>query len=235
MLEHFRLHLHLYLEVLCLFTALLNYKHLKQHKGFIYFIPFLLTTVAVELTAKFILTAKHEDIIVEVDRSVRYMLFNVFTTAEFVFYSWIFLLYLSSKTLRKVIIILIPVYILLVTFNVGFIQGVNKFHTYTFLVGAFLMVVYSCFFLYESILPESLNFKLSMQPFFWICIGLLIFYLGSVIINALFEYLTSTALMKQGTKIYSFINNGLNLILYGSFSIAFILCRNNRKTYSSPL
>lgn len=229
MLEHLRLYSHLYLEILCLLTALFNFRHLKRNKGFIYFIPFLIITVLVELTAKFLLTAENETI-ASIDRSVRYMMFNVFTTGEFVFYYWIFLFYISSKALRKTIIFLIPVYILLVILNIAFIQGIYKFHTYTFLVGAFLMVVYSCFFLYESILPDSLDTKLSLHPFFWVCIGLLIFYLGSVIINALFEYLTSTALKKQGTVIYSFINNSLNVVLYGSFSIAFILCRKNRKT-----
>jgi hypothetical protein len=169
-----------------------------------------------------------------VSRSTRFMLFNVFTACEFVFYSAIFLLHLGNKTLKKIIRILIPVYLLLVTLNIMFVQGTNSFHTYTFLLGSFFMVVYSCFFLYESILPDSINIKLSLQPFFWICIGLLIFYLGSVIINALFEYLTSASMREQGAKIYTTITNSLNVILYGSFSIAFILCRNNRKTSSSP-
>ncbi|MFN3666979.1 MAG: hypothetical protein ACK4S0_12505, partial [Sediminibacterium sp.] len=119
--------------------------------------------------------------------------------------------------------------------NIIFIQGPNSFHSYTFLLGSFFMVVYSCFYLYESILPDSINTKLSMQPFFWVCIGLLIFYLGSVIINALFEYLTSASMRQQGAEIYTTITNSLNVILYSSFSIAFILCRKNKKTSSSPL
>lgn len=219
---------HLYLEIGCLFFALLFLKDLKKHRGFIYFFPFLLVTVTVELVAKFVMGENTNS------RPARFLMFNIFTTAEFVFYSAIFLLHLNNTTLKKIIRILIPVYLVLVTVNIIFIQGPNSFHTYTFLLGSFFMVVYSCFYLYESILPESLNSNLSKQPFFWVCIGLLIFYLGSVIINALFEYLTSASLMAQGTVIYTTITNSLNVILYGSFSIAFILCRNNRKTSSSP-
>lgn len=230
-LEYLRLYLHLYLEILSLLIGLFFLKDLKRNKGFIYFIPFLLTTVAVECIAKLLTDVENPNEY----RSVRYMIFNVFTTCEFVFYSLIFLIYLSNKTLRKIITILIPVYIILVAINIGYIQGIDKFHRYTFLLGCFLMVVYSCFFLYESILPDSINIKLSEHPFFWVTIGLLIFYLGSVIINALFEYLTSAALGKQGTEIYSYINNSLNVVLYGSFIIAFILCRKNRKTSSSQL
>jgi hypothetical protein len=228
MLEFFRLYLHLFLEIASLLTGLICLKYLKNHKGFIYFIPFLLTTVVVECIAKYLLTSPN------IDRSVRYMLFNIFTTCEFVFYSLIFLIYLKNKTLRRIITMVIPIYITLVILNISFIQGTQKFHSYTFLLGSFFMVVYSCFFLYESILPDSINIKLSQHPFFWVTIGLLIFYLGSVIINALFEYLTSAALGKQGTAIYSFINNSLNVVLYGSFIIAFILCRKNKKISSSP-
>ncbi len=228
MLEFLRLNLHLFLEVACLFTGLLFLRYLKNNKGFIYFIPFLLVTVAVECIAKYLLTSPNTG------RSARYMLFNIFTTSEFVFYSAIFLIYLNNRTLRRIITILIPIYIVLVILNIALIQGTQKFHSYTFLLGSFLMVVYSCFFLYESILPDSINIKLTQHPFFWVTIGLLIFYLGSVIINALFEYLTSAALGKQGTQIYGYINNSLNIVLYGSFIIAFILCRKNKKISSSP-
>jgi hypothetical protein len=101
-------------------------------------------------------------------------------------------------------------------------------------LGSFFIVVFCLFYFYESILPDQINSKLSMQPFFWICIGLLLFYLGSVIINALFEYLRSNDLYKEGVRIYAIINQSLNVILYCSFSISFFLCRNNRKTSLSP-
>lgn len=229
MTDHFLLYFHLYLEVSCLLVALFNYKYLKNNKGIHYFVYFLLTTVFVESLGVFVINSKKSGL-VKFDRAFQPMLFNVFTTIEFIFYSLIFIINIKLKSLRKLILFLIPVYITVVAYNLAFVQGIYKFHTYSFLVGAFLMVVYSCFYLYESILPESLNIQLSKQPFFWVCIGLLIFYLGSVIINGLFEYLTTTSLKKQGTRIYILINNSLNVILYGSFSIAFILCRKNKKT-----
>jgi hypothetical protein len=216
--------LHLYLEITCLVIALLLYKDLKRNTIMVYFIPFLLMTALVEISAK-IWDQRHQ----------KFIIFNIFTAAEFVFYSLIFRFHLTNKLLRYIIILLIPTYLLLFILNVSFVQGISSsFHSYTFLLGSFFMVVYSCFFLYESILPESINVKLSRQPFFWISIGLLIFYLGSVIINALVEYLTKSDFREQGIIIYTNITNSLNIILYGSFSIAFILCRNNRKTSSSP-
>jgi hypothetical protein len=217
--------LHLYLEIISLLIALFFYKDLKRNDAMFYFIPFLIVTALVEMSAKWIWK----------DRNEKFLIFNIFTAAEFVFYSVLFRIHLNNKILRYIVILLIPFYLTLFILNVIFVQELTtSFHSYTFLLGSFFMVVYSCFFLYESILPESISVRLSLQPFFWISIGLLIFYLGSVIINALVEYLTKSDFKEQGIIIYRNITNSLNVILYGSFSIAFILCRNNRKTSSSP-
>jgi hypothetical protein len=128
----------------------------------------------------------------------------------------------------------VPLYTIAVAANLIFLQGTQSFHTYTFLLGSFFIVVFCCFFFFETIQPETISLKLSQQPFFWVCTGLLVYYLGSVIINALFEYLRSNDLQQEGKKIYGTINRSLILILYTSFSVSFFLCRNNRKTYSSP-
>jgi len=197
----------------------------KRNKLLLYFIPFLFLTIAVECTGAWF-----------VSRSIRnYWIYNVFTTIEFVFYSYLFYLHLKKTVFKKIVVWFIPVFVLLVILNILFKQGFNKtFNTYTFLLGSFFIVIFCCCYFYESVLPENIDQQLSKQPFFWISSGLLIFYLGSVIINALFEYLRSNDLQAQGVKIYGIINHSLNVILYGSFFIAFFLCRNNKKISSLP-
>lgn len=215
--------IYFYFQLLSLITALIFLK--KRDKVLWYFIPFLLVTVVIELIG-----------IWYTYRVIRnYLMYNIFTTFEYIFYAYLFHRHFRTNTFQQIAKWFIPGYLLAVVLNLTFIQdGTKTFHTYTFLLGAFFIVVFCCFFLFESILPDQINHKLSMQPFFWICIGLLIFYLGSVIINALFEYLRSNDLQKQGIRIYGIINNSLNVILYCSFSIAFFLCHKNRKTYSLP-
>ena len=197
----------------------------KRNKLLLYFIPFLFLTIAVECTGAWF-----------VSKSIRnYWIYNVFTTIEFVFYSYLFYLHLKKPVFKKIVVWFIPVFVLLVILNILFKQGFNKtFNTYTFLLGSFFIVIFCCCYFYESVLPENIDQQLSKQPFFWISSGLLIFYLGSVIINALFEYLRSNDLQAQGVKIYGIINHSLNVILYGSFCIAFFLCRNNKKISSLP-
>jgi hypothetical protein len=219
--------IYLYFEILSLLFATYFYQK-KRNKMLLYFIPFLFLTVAIEVIGggwtSYSWFAKY-----------RFAIYNVFTTIEFLFYNFLFYLHLKKKAFKKTILFFVPIFILLVIFNLTFIQGLNKtFHTYTFLTGSFFIVIFCCFFFYESVLPDKIDDQLSKQPFFWISSALLIYYLGSVIINALFDYLTTNDMRIEGIRIYGIINNSLNVILYSMFCIAFYLCPNNRKTYSSP-
>ena len=216
--------IHLYFQIFSLLFAIFSYKQ-KRNKIQLYFIPFLFVTVIVEFIGTWYLFKGYKN----------YWMYNVFTTSEFLFYSAIFYINLKRFIPRKIVFWFVPFYLTIVIANMLFIQGFNKtFNTYTFLLGSFFIVVFCCFFYYESVLPEQIDQQLSKQPFFWICSGLLIFYLGSVIINALFEYLRNNDLQIEGIKIYGFINHSLNVILYSSFCIAFYLCPDNKKISSSP-
>lgn len=190
-----------------------------------YFLPFLLLTLVVELVGYW-----------SIQHGIRnYLMFNIFTSFEFMFYAFLFYENFKLGVFRKAALFFIPFYALAVTGNLLYVQGIHNFHTYTFLLGSFFIVVFCCLFFYESVLPEQLDNQLTKQPFFWVCTGLLLFYLGSVIINALFEYLRSFDMQEEGKRIYGIINQSLNVVLYSAFIFAFVLCRNNSKTYSLRL
>lgn len=213
---------YLYFEILSLISAIILYLQ-KRNKIIAYFIPFLLLTVSVEIIAggwtSYQWFAKY-----------RFAIYNIFTTFEFLFYSFLFYLELKKRVLKQIPLFFIPLFIIAVFINLSLVQGLNKtFHTYTFLLGSFFIVIFCCCYFYEAVLPEKIDDQLSKQPFFWITSGLLIYYLGSVIINALFNYLTTNDLRIEGIRIYGIINNSLNVILYSFFCIAFYLCPSNKK------
>lgn len=218
---------YLYFEILSFLISLTLYFK-KRNKLLLYFIPFLFLTVIIEIIGSGLaLTSWFPN--------YRYAIYNIFTTLEFVFYSGVFFSQFRKPSFKKVVLFFIPIYIFLVIINLALIQGFNKtFHTYTFLLGSFFIVIFCCCFFYESVLPDRIDEQLSKQPFFWISSGLLIYYLGSVIINALFDYLTTNDMKIEGMRIYGIINNSLNVILYTSFCISFFLCPNNKKTSSLP-
>ncbi|TAF52679.1 MAG: hypothetical protein EAZ62_05715 [Sphingobacteriia bacterium] len=215
----------IYITVLSLSVLIcLIYFNILRKQKLGYFLPFLTLTLCVELVG----------LIFTLQDIQNYMIFNIFTTIEFVFYAYMFHRHIESDWIKKIILLFIPLYVLAVIINLTFIQGTRNFHSYTFLIGSFFIVSFCCLFFYESVLPEHLDTPLTKQPFFWVCTGLLLFYLGSVIINALFEYLRSFDMQEEGKRIYGIINQSLNVVLYSAFTFAFLLCRNNSKTYSLP-
>lgn len=186
--------------------------------------PFLLVTVGIEFVGRWATLPRGFG---------KYAMYNIFTSLEFLFYTFLFYINVKKQSFKRLLQIFAPFYILAVIINLSWIQGLDKtFHSYTFLLGSFFIVIFCCCYFYESVLPDKLDQQLSKQPFFWICSGLLIFYLGSVIINALYEYLNTNDLQEQGRKVYNIINRSLNVILYSFFCIAFFLCPNNKKISS---
>ena len=213
-----------YFQIISFLAALFYYIQ-KRDKIQLYFIPFLFLTVSVEFWGAL---GKFSDMFSKM------AMYNIFTTLEFIFYSSLFYIHFKRHVFKRAVLFFIPLFIISVGLNLAFVQGLNKtFHSHTFLLGSFFIVIFCCCFFYESILPDKIDQALSKQPFFWICSGLLIYYLGSVIINALFEYLVSNDLREDGKRIYNLINRSLNVILYSSFCIAFYLCPNHKKTSSS--
>ena len=163
------------------------------------------------------------------------MLFNLFTSIELIFYASLFYQVFRHSLLKRMAIYFIPLLILISILNYYYLQGTDHFHTYTLLFGSFFMVIFCCSYFYELIIIDTHKENLFNQPFVWISFGILLFYLGSVIINALFEHMLNNNLLSPGNNLYLLITRALNIILYSSFSISFILCNRNKKNYYSPL
>ena len=213
-----------YFELLSFVLSVLFFKQLKEATIFL-FIPFLFLTVLIE----FIGWCFHFFQIAYKN----YWLFNFFTIIELIFYAHFFYQAFRHPILKRIAFYFIPLLILISVLNYNYLQGSEHFHTYTLLFGSFFMVIFCCAYLYELIFIDTHYEHLFKQPFFWITIGILLFYLGSVIINAEFEYMLTHDLLSPGNNLYLLITRALNIILYSSFSISFIICNINKKTYYS--
>lgn len=211
-----------YVELIALLVALIFYKDLLRHSIFIYFIPFLVVTSIVEISALY------------KDRPLKNIMYNYFLICQFLFYAFIFYKTLRFPNLKKIVTISFIVFILFFIYNAIWGDGLYVYQSYTSVLASFFIVIFICMFFYETILPQNSHAKLFTNPFFWIAVGLLFSKLGSVIIFAMFRFLGSIDLQNKGVVVFQTIIKSLNVILYGSFSIAFILCRNNKKISSSP-
>lgn len=204
-----KLQVHHYAEIVSFLASLFFYKRLKSSL-FIWFIPFLAITVVTELTATYIK---------QVLNGSNIKLYNFFTTLEFLFYFLFMSFYIDNKTIKLILRILAPTYLAVVIINLSFFE-INKFHSKTYLIGGILVVLFCLYYFFEVIRSSDVDFEAEKEPFFWIVIGLLLFYLGGIAINVLMDYLGT-----EKRFFYLTINRWLNVLLYGSFIIAFFLCK----------
>ena len=154
-------------------------------------------------------------------------LYNFFSVFELTFYLFFFTYLFKQPFIRRAIRIVIPLYFVLTLMNIVFWQGVNNFHTYTYILGCILIVVLSIgYFYFLFRFPEP--GKLTDNPYFWIVTGIMFFHACSFSYLGLMNFITKT--MQQYTWVLFFVNDLLNVLLYTSFSIAFLWKINIRKS-----
>ena len=212
-----------YVEIISLIVALIFYKSLSRYKAFTYFIPFLVITCIIEIYT------------IGKERHLKNLVYNNFLIVQYAFYSILFYKNLHLPKLKRIILIFFPVFLCFFLINLFFLDGFYVYNNYTSILGSFFIVIFVCFYFYEAIIPQkSAHGRLLSNPFFWVAVGVLVFRLGSVSVFAMFKFLSSIDLQNKGLLIFQTIIKSLNVILYLSFSLAFILCRNSKKTSSSP-
>ena len=156
------------------------------------------------------------------------MLYNIFTSCEFVFYFCILRVIIKNKAAKKIILFSIFIYPILAACEIIFWMKHDGFHSTTYALGCFMIVAMCIFYFLELFqLPGSINLK--REPAFWICSGLLFYYTCSFPIFAFVNYLNNLpAFISNNLSIFISI---INCLLYTSFSIAF-LCRPKTSNFT---
>lgn len=184
------------------------------------FPPFLLATASVELLGLYM----------QERNSSNLKIYNFFTVIEFCFYFFVLSQVIANLRMKKVIIATIFIYAAGAAVNILFFQGAKKtFHTVTYSIGCLLVTVYCIFYFWELFkLPKSI--KLHLNPAFWICTGLLFFYICGFPLYGFINYLVSVSVLLRNN--FFLIVTILNIFLYTLFTIGF-LCRIRIKKSTS--
>jgi drug/metabolite transporter superfamily protein YnfA len=163
-------------------------------------------------------------------KSTNQWIFNILMLVSNAFWIWIFRFAEPMHKAGRPLRVLFTAFVCFGLANLLFFQGFWVYNSYTDIFGDLLVAVVCCYFFYAS-LQEELFRDFLRYEYFWLANGLLFSSLGSMVLYIFIDYLYA---FKRHTQInvYGYINYGLNIILYGSFVIAFI-CRN-RNTRSSP-
>lgn len=202
---------YLIIEIFALITSVIAYPKMKGYRlhWFSYFLFFIVT---VELVGRYFSRVLHLSNV---------WLYNITVPIEYLFYCFIFSRYLTSKISRK--IIPISVVSFLIATLLSYVQYGNNaiFHSETLFLGNFIVVLLSCMYFYELFLKlEHIN--LLQEPIFWIVSGLLLFNSGEILYSIVVPLLKSNGLVDKDSKIFLEINNQMIVVLYLSYSIAFL-------------
>jgi len=196
-------------------VSLLNLKSNNQQrlKGFSYFLMFVFLG---ELLGLFIAQNFQNNV----------FYYNVFISIQFVYYLMLIKQNIYSLKAKKGLIATVIFYGTFTIINGLFIQNIYKeLGSYNFTLGCFLIVIWMVYFFYELLQSDSIENYLA-YPFFWIGLGLFIFYVGSIPYMSVYNYLSVN--YKKIFKAYFIIIEFLNYLMY-SFFIIGMLCNNKKK------
>lgn len=183
------------------------------------FPPFLLATLAVESFGSYLSSIGKPNV----------WLYNFFTVFEFCFYLFVISLIINNIQKKKIIRIILIAYALITVVNIIFIQRMKAFHTVTYALGCLLIVVV-CIYYFLELFRNPKSVKLTNNPAFWICSGLLFFYCCGFPLYGLTNFISGIS--KLIIKNFFAIITILNIFLYSLFTIAF-LCRLKTRKYTS--
>jgi hypothetical protein len=139
-----------------------------------------------------------------------------------------------KKSLYEVIFL----FLLFALINLFFFEGLKVYNSKTEVFSDILFIIISCYFFY-ALLTEVNYRNVFRYEYFWYANGLLFYSLGAVVLYLYYSYIKSQylyalahyseaeakSIIDQSSRVFQRINGALNIILYGSFLIAFI-CRN---------
>ena len=211
----------LYVYFICLsFLASLSvyFNSKASHFYLRLFPPFLLATIIIEILGSYFLSISKPNL----------GLYNFFTVFEFCFYLYIISLIISSKRAKKIIMVILVLYVLIAVTNIIFIQKIENFHSVTYSFGCLVIVAACIYYFFELFkIPRSVDLK--KNPAFWICSGLLFFYCCGFPLYGMLNFLSgiSSLIIKNFYSILII----LNIFLYTLFTIAF-LCRTKIRKYT---
>lgn len=196
------------IELLSFLVSLMLYFR-RNIPIYLKFFPyFLFITVAVELTAR-VLRSQHA-------KFHMFAIYNYFFVFEFLFYFFFLYHVIHNRRVKKIILCTGVLYAIFAVAT-NLLQGVRKFQTVTYCVGAVLLVCFCVYYFYDLFKARIPKYPVR-EPAFLISLGLLIYYSCSLPMWAAWNWVHNN---KFEVNTYKLILSTTNFILYSLFAVAF--------------
>ncbi len=159
-----------------------------------------------------------------------YWLYNPYLIVNFLFYAYYFRYHIRSFKIKKVLGILLTLYLLSSLINLIFSDVYFvAFSAYTFIIGAMLILFVILIYFFEILKSDEILYFNKILPFY-VAVGALVFHLG---VTPLFIYSKyySESKSPDFVQIYRIILTAANIFMYTCYTIGFIICLRKNKSY----
>ncbi len=153
---------------------------------------------------------------------------NLSTLFECTFYLYVFREIVHVPLVKKVFSYFVLIYPIVGLFDIFIFQR-GGFQTMTYALGCLLVIICCVYYFWELFQrPSSVN--LARQPAFWICSGLLFYYTCTFPLYGAINMLNLFPRVILSNLLYILVL--LNILLYLSFTIAFLCRLKTRRSMS---
>jgi hypothetical protein len=148
------------------------------------------------------------------------LLSSLSALASFCFYIYIVRGFVQRPKAKRIFLYFLTVLPPVFAVNIFLVQNSQFFQSITYSLGC-LFVVTTCIYYFWELFQHTYYVKLIREPAFWICSGILFYFVCSFPIYSLINLVLAEP---EVIKVLAIILDTLNILLYLSFVIAF-LCR----------
>jgi hypothetical protein len=152
-------------------------------------------------------------------------LYNLYGVVHFTYVIYLLSSFLQQGRARHIFTWIMLFYPIAALLNIYIIQGPRHFGTYSYIVGAVIVVICSIYYFYQRIKFPGRE-SLLLDPSFWIATGLLFFNAITVPYLGIVNFVAN---IPHADKTFSTINAVLTIILYSLFCISSVCSLNFRK------
>jgi hypothetical protein len=154
------------------------------------------------------------------------LLSSLTSLLQFCFYIYILREVIRGRKAKRVFLYCLVIFPLIFAGNIFLVQKSQVFQTITYSLGC-LLVASACIYYFWELFQSKIYVNLAREPVFWICSGLLFFYVCTFPVIALVNFIKMDYSILGTLEI---ILDILNILLYLSFTIAFLCRLRTRKS-----
>lgn len=129
-----------------------------------------------------------------------------------------------SKSINKIIKLIIPIYLFLAFYLSSFVQKIDANNSYAIAVESIIIILYSLLYLRHININQIEN-RAERNPYFWITIGILLFFTGSLFLEGFLDLLLKIS--KNTAREYYRIGFIFKYLMCITFAIGILIGKNS--------